>query len=165
MLIDKLFTPEQLAFCRALPKVELHAHLNGSIRESTMVELAQRLPGGSAKLPQLQQGALRSKACRPPAPPSRPPNAPSESIQQKSPPPPAARAAGIRALHECFLRFDTIHAITTQHEVVTRITREALEDCEADGVVYVELRTTPKARSAACGHLATASLKKLELPA
>ena len=83
MLIDKLFSPEQLAFCRALPKVELHAHLNGSIRESTMVELAQRLPGGSAKLPQLQQGALRSKACRPPAPPSRPPNAPSESIQQK----------------------------------------------------------------------------------
>ena len=30
------FTPEQLAFCRALPKVELHAHLNGCIRDSTI---------------------------------------------------------------------------------------------------------------------------------
>ena len=29
-----------LAFCRRLPKVELHAHLNGSLRESTLLELA-----------------------------------------------------------------------------------------------------------------------------
>ena len=28
-------------FCKRLPKVELHAHLNGSIRESTLVELAR----------------------------------------------------------------------------------------------------------------------------
>ena len=28
-----------LADCRALPKVELHAHLHGSIRSSTLVEL------------------------------------------------------------------------------------------------------------------------------
>lgn len=31
-----IYTQEQLAFCKALPKVELHAHLNGSIRESTI---------------------------------------------------------------------------------------------------------------------------------
>jgi hypothetical protein len=29
-----------------------------------------------------------------------------------------------RSLADCFLLFDTIHAITTSHEVVTRITRE-----------------------------------------
>ena len=29
-----------LALCRRLPKVELHAHLNGSLRESTLLELA-----------------------------------------------------------------------------------------------------------------------------
>lgn len=27
--------------CKALPKVELHAHLNGSCRDSTLKELAQ----------------------------------------------------------------------------------------------------------------------------
>ena len=27
-------------FCKRLPKIELHAHLNGSIREHTLVELA-----------------------------------------------------------------------------------------------------------------------------
>lgn len=31
-------------FCRALPKVELHAHLNGSCRDSTLRELAQGDP-------------------------------------------------------------------------------------------------------------------------
>lgn len=32
----ELYSEAQLAFCRALPKIELHAHLNGSIRESTI---------------------------------------------------------------------------------------------------------------------------------
>ncbi len=32
----ELYSEAQLAFCRALPMVELHAHLNGSIRESTI---------------------------------------------------------------------------------------------------------------------------------
>ena len=30
------YTEEQLRFCQALPKIELHAHLNGSIRDSTI---------------------------------------------------------------------------------------------------------------------------------
>ena len=39
------YTQEQLQFCRALPKIELHAHLNGSIRDSTiMYELVAPLP-------------------------------------------------------------------------------------------------------------------------
>ena len=29
--LSTLYTPEQLRFCTRLPKVELHAHLNGSI--------------------------------------------------------------------------------------------------------------------------------------
>ena len=36
--------------------------------------------------------------------------------------------------------------MTTTHAAVTRITREAIEDMAADGVAYLELRTTPKAR-------------------
>eukprot|EP00951_Prasinocladus_malaysianus_P044995 scaffold590822_cov51-Prasinocladus_malaysianus.AAC.1 len=31
---------ELLNFCKALPKVELHAHLNGSLRDATVRELA-----------------------------------------------------------------------------------------------------------------------------
>ena len=30
------YSADQLRFCQALPKIELHAHLNGSIRESTI---------------------------------------------------------------------------------------------------------------------------------
>lgn len=32
--------PDLLAFCKALPKVELHAHLNGSVRPTTLKQLA-----------------------------------------------------------------------------------------------------------------------------
>lgn len=54
---------------------------------------------------------------------------------------------GERSLADCFALFDVIHALTTRHEVVTRVTREAVEDFAADGVLYLELRTTPKARA------------------
>ena len=30
-----------LAICQRLPKIELHAHLNGCVRESTLLELAR----------------------------------------------------------------------------------------------------------------------------
>ena len=30
------YTEQQLSFCTSLPKVELHAHLNGSLRDSTI---------------------------------------------------------------------------------------------------------------------------------
>ncbi|KAL4425320.1 hypothetical protein ABPG75_009336 [Micractinium tetrahymenae] len=109
---EELFSEAQLAFCRALPKIELHAHLNGSIRDSTIRELSAGLEGGSVSLPELQQLA-----------------------QQAS-----------RTLGECFKLFDVIHRITTDHAVITRITREVIEDMAADNVVYAELRTTPKAR-------------------
>lgn len=32
--------PALLAFCQRLPKIELHAHLNGCIRDATLRELA-----------------------------------------------------------------------------------------------------------------------------
>ena len=54
---------------------------------------------------------------------------------------------GERSLADCFALFDVIHSLTTRHDVVERVTREAVEDFAADGVLYLELRTTPKARS------------------
>ena len=40
-----LYTEETLRFCQALPKVELHAHLNGSIRDATIRCCACRIRG------------------------------------------------------------------------------------------------------------------------
>ena len=31
-----MYTDEQLTFCEEIPKLELHAHLNGSIRDETI---------------------------------------------------------------------------------------------------------------------------------
>ncbi|CAA7392157.1 unnamed protein product [Spirodela intermedia] len=99
------------AWCRAHPKIELHAHLNGSIRESTLLELAKDLG---------EKGVIVFEDV--------------EHIITKSG----------RSLPECFILFDLFHVIATDHNSVTRITREVVEDFAAENVVYLELRTTPK---------------------
>ena len=53
-----------------------------------------------------------------------------------------------RSLAHCFQLFSLIHRLTTRHEVVTRVTREVIADAAADGVAYLELRTTPKENAA-----------------
>ncbi len=60
-------------------------------------------------------------------------------------------AAGKRTLSECFKIFDIIHKVTTDHDVISRITEEVLRDFSADNVLYLELRTTPKVRTEYCG--------------
>ena len=37
-----------------------------------------------------------------------------------------------------------MHSVTTREDIIQRITNECLDDFAADGVVYVELRTTPR---------------------
>ncbi|CAL8470104.1 g9646 [Coccomyxa elongata] len=100
---------EQLKFCQALPKVELHAHLNGSLRDTTIRELALKRNLDPALTKVIEMGD--------------------------------------RTLSECFKLFDIIHRITTDHDTITRITCEVIEDFAADNVHYLELRTTPKTRS------------------
>lgn len=99
---------QQLSFCRGLKKIELHAHLNGSVRDSTLSELAKARGADASAL------RLISK--------------------------------GDKTLAECFNLFALIHQLTTDHGTITRIAREVVEDFAADNVVYLELRTTPKAR-------------------
>ncbi|KAK4258980.1 hypothetical protein QN277_005365 [Acacia crassicarpa] len=98
----------------SMPKVELHAHLNGSIRHSTLLELARALgEKGVIDFSDLEHVILKKD----------------------------------RSLREVFELFDLIHIITTDHMTVTRITKEVIEDFAAENVVYLELRTTPKANS------------------
>ncbi|XP_050371032.1 N6-mAMP deaminase [Argentina anserina] len=95
----------------SMPKVELHAHLNGSIRDSTLLELARGLG---------EKGVIIF--------------ADIEHVIQKDD----------RSLTEVFRLFDLIHIVTTDHKIITRITKEVIEDFAAESVVYLELRTTPK---------------------
>ncbi len=98
---------EKLAtFCKRLPKVELHAHLNGSLRSSTLKELAQ------AK------------------------NISSNDVR--------LHPDHHRTLDECFALFDIIHDVTDNLVTIRRIAREAVEDAALDGVIHLELRTTPR---------------------
>eukprot|EP00736_Rhodelphis_marinus_P003366 Rmarinus@m.7051 len=91
-----------------IPKVELHAHLNGSVRDSTIVELSQAA------------GLVGDHDL--------------DFMLDKSQ----------RSLEQCFQLFDLIHKVTTSPDVVSRITRECLEDFAEAGTRYIELRTTPK---------------------
>ncbi|XP_074270112.1 N6-mAMP deaminase [Silene latifolia] len=95
----------------SMPKVELHAHLNGSVRDSTLLELAKDLgEKGIIVFSDVEHVILKND----------------------------------RSLVEVFKLFDLIHILTTDHNTVTRITKEVVEDFAAENVVYLELRTTPK---------------------
>ncbi|KAH7545770.1 hypothetical protein FEM48_Zijuj01G0129100 [Ziziphus jujuba var. spinosa] len=95
----------------SVPKVELHAHLNGSVRDSTLLELARVLG---------EKGVIDFSDV--------------EHVIMKDD----------RSLHEVFKLFDLIHILTTDHKIITRITKEVVEDFASENVVYLELRTTPK---------------------
>lgn len=108
-------------FCKHLPKIELHAHLNGSIRESTLVELAHER---DVELPTklLQHEAEHHDPDR-------------EALFFNTKP---------RSLEECFEIFSYIPKCVNDIHALKRITREVLEDFASDNVVYLELRTGPK---------------------
>lgn len=107
-LIEQLSgTPITEAICAALPKVELHAHLNGSIRSTTVAELAEAAG--------VDKSLLRD-------------------IHDDN-----------RDLAACFRVFSVIHKLVRTAEVLERIAFEVVEDFARENVVYVELRTTPRA--------------------
>jgi adenosine deaminase len=107
-----------IQYIRDLPKVELHAHLNGCIREETLFELAKERNVTLSEhhfLPQPHTGDDHSMYnCRP------------------------------RSLQDCFDMFAEIPKCVDDLISLTRITTEALEDFAQQHVVYLELRSTPK---------------------
>ena len=106
--------PATARFLRALPKAELHLHLDGSLRPLTAVELARerRLDG----LGELDLSAVRDRLV--------------------APLPCRDQAQLLRA-------FELPVALLQDAESLERVTRELLEDLAADGVSYAEIRWAP----------------------
>jgi adenosine deaminase len=104
---------------RALPKVELHRHLEGSLRLDTMLDVARQhgitIPADILRLSNLVQ------------------------VQE----------ADKFTFQNFLAKFNTLRLFYRSPDVIDRITREAVEDAAKDNVKYMELRFTPVALSRA----------------
>jgi len=103
----------------SLPKVELHRHLEGSLRVSTLIDIAKQhsitVPTGLVRLNRLVQ------------------------VQQEEP----------YNFENFLAKFNTLRLFYRSPDVIDRVTREAIEDAAKDNVKYMELRFTPVALSRA----------------
>lgn len=102
---SKYVDPEILV--RKLPKIELHAHLHGSIRLPTLNELSLAAGAGPVHVTVSDE----------------------HSGQVEKP----------------FELFPLIHKVVTTKDIVLRILSEMIEDFMAENVIYLEIRTTPRA--------------------
>lgn len=105
----------------ALPKVELHRHLEGSLRLSTMLEIA-RQHGVTVPVSLLNLSGL-------------------VQVQDQDP----------MTFSNFLDKFKTLRLFYRSPDVIHRVTREAVEDAAKDNVRYLELRFTPVALSRAEG--------------
>ncbi len=108
-----------VVFFKALPKVELHRHLEGSLRLQTMLEEA-RTRGIAVPLEPRELSRL-------------------VSVQQDDP----------FTYKNFLSKFDILRAFYRSPQFIHRVTREAIEDAACDHVRYLELRFTPVAISRA----------------
>jgi adenosine deaminase len=117
---DSSFLQEYFA---RIPKVELHAHLNGCIREETLFQLAAQR---HVKLSDHHFRHHRTSSFK---------NRNDGLLYNVRP----------RSLHDCFAMFCQIPLAVNDIPALQRITREALHDfANVDACAYVELRSTPK---------------------
>jgi adenosine deaminase len=104
---------------RALPKVELHRHLEGTLRLDTMLEVARQhgivIPADVLRLSNLVQVQEEEKY----------------------------------SFQNFLSKFNTLRLFYRSPDVIHRITQEAIEDAAKDNVKYMELRFTPVALSRA----------------
>lgn len=104
---------------RNLPKVDLHRHLEGSLRLSTMLDIARKhgmtIPANVVRLSRLVQ------------------------VQDED----------NFTFDNFLAKFNTLRMFYRSPEVIERITLEAIEDAAKDNVRYLELRFTPVALSRA----------------
>lgn len=102
-----------------LPKVDLHRHLEGSLRVDTLVDIAHQhsltLPMGVMRLDRMVQ------------------------VQKGEP----------YTFENFLAKFNVLRLFYRSPEVIHRVTHEAIEDAAKDNVRYLELRFTPVALSRA----------------
>ncbi|KAL7490818.1 hypothetical protein ACHAWT_000460 [Skeletonema menzelii] len=119
-------------FTKSLPKIELHAHLNGSIRQHTLVELAsQRNVSLPPKMMLHDDDATNIQHHN-----NNDNTYGNEEVLFWNTHP--------RNLQDCFEVFEYIPKCVNDLIALRRITEEVLMDAAEDGVVYIELRTGPK---------------------
>lgn len=106
-------------FYQSLPKVDLHRHLEGSLRLRTMVEIAR---AGGITVP-IHTGPLSNLV----------------QVQESEP----------FTYQNFLAKFATLRLFYRSPEVIYRVTREAVEDAAKDNIRYLELRFTPVALSRA----------------
>ena len=99
---------------RSLPKVSLHDHLDGAVRPSTIIELADAI---GFDLPETKPGALGKWF---------------------------ATKSDSGSLVEYLKTFDLTTAVMQTEEGLTRIAREFVQDLAKDGVIYGEVRWAPE---------------------
>lgn len=116
--MSNMFTPAPDEF-RRLPKVELHRHLEGSLRLQTMLDVARKhgmtMPANVVRLSRLVQ------------------------VQDED----------NFTFDNFLSKFNTLRMFYRSPEVIERITHEAVEDAAKDNIRYLELRFTPVALSRA----------------
>ncbi|XP_076043551.1 N6-Methyl-AMP deaminase-like isoform X4 [Oratosquilla oratoria] len=101
-------------FCRKLPKIELHAHLTGSLSDASIIELIRAKRQHGMEVLQNKEEVTIQKGHN-------------------------------RTLDECFQIFKILHCLTDSLDAVEMMTRNVVEEFANDNVIYLELRTTPKA--------------------
>jgi adenosine deaminase len=112
-------TTDLKSFVDRIPKIELHAHLNGCVRESTLVALAKER--GIQLSDHHFADDHDDDTC--------------VSHMYNSKP---------RSLVDCFDIFVQVGQVVADLEALRLITREALHDFATHHVAYLELRSTPK---------------------
>ncbi len=118
--IDRSSTLWQML--KGLPKIELHRHLEGSIRLETLVDVAMR---HDIPLPSYEPEFLR---------------------------PYVQMTRDDKATSAQFLtKFSVLRQLFVSEEVIRRITYEAVADAAADAIRYMELRFTPYAQAKLMG--------------
>lgn len=101
---------------KAMPKIELHRHLEGSLRLETLVDIAR---DHGIEMPEYDIETIRPFVQMMPGEP--------------------------RSYQHFLSKFATLRQFYRTPEIVQRITREIVEDAAVDNVRYMELRFTPKA--------------------
>ena len=100
----------------ALPKIELHRHLEGSIRLETLCEVGQQ---HNLHLPAYDPDGLRPHV---------------QMVERDE--------SNLVAFLE---KFGVLRQFFLDEQVIRRVVREAVEDAAADNIRYMELRFTPNA--------------------